>query len=139
MQVNLQTFSAIHLANTASRSSHACNSHIGKGDGRSSDLCHLVFTSLTLGMNQTSEMAEARYEEADEVLKRMSKKMEGLSSITTHMKLAMDYGLAISEVVHTIISVGTMFIRLGFVGQPYREGWFFGCEAHARGMSSSHQ
>ena len=82
-------------------------------------------------------MADARYKEADEVLKQMSDRMEGLSSITTHMKLAMDYGLAISEVCHNITPIALLFIRLAFAGQPYRQGWFLGCEAHVRGMSSS--
>ena len=94
----LANVSVIQSANMASRLSLANYSHIGKADECSSDISHVVRTSLTLGTNQTSEMADARYKEADTVLQRMSRKMEGLSSIATHLKLAMDYGLAISEV-----------------------------------------
>ena len=98
MLVNLQTFSSISLANVTFRLLFASYSHIGKGDECSSDPNRVVCTSLTPRMNQTSKMAKARYKKAHKVLRRMSDKMEGLSSIITHMKLAMDYGLAISEV-----------------------------------------
>ena len=133
----LANVSVMQLANIASRLSLASYSHTGRGDECSSDLSHEFCTSLTLRMAQTAEMADARYKEADEVLKRMSKEMEGLSSITTHMKLAMDYGLAISEVGHYTIPIALMFIRLAFVGQPYRQGRFRSCETHVRGMFPS--
>ena len=105
MLVNLQTFSSISLANVTFRLLFASHSHAGKRDERSSDRTHVVCALLNLGINQTTEMADARYKEADAVLKQMSKKMEGLSSITTHMKLAMDYGLAISGVGHDTILI----------------------------------
>ena len=79
-------------------------------------------------------MAKARYGEADLALKRTSEEMEWLSSATSHMKLAMEYGLAISEVRCRSVLLSIFLRRRPSLGQLYRKGVCLGREIDFRRM-----
>ena len=61
-------------------------------------LCFYCHSILTLNSLQANEVAQARYEEAQLALQRVSRRMNGFALATQKVKSLVDLGVAVSEV-----------------------------------------